>query len=508
MTEDRVQRILVILPNNLGDVIMATPVIEGLRSRHPESHLSFLVEQGFEGGVENNPHLDELVIFPRKTIRDTLRSGDWNKGSRDFIHFIGELGNRKFDSIINLSQHGYLSNLVSLIPAKVIKGCRFLREGNDALFGTWSEYLYAIPFARRYNALHAVDVYRRIAGVKKHRSGYTIRLTDQEKKDAKEYLLSHNVDLGNGKLVVFQPGAAYSAKRWPIQLYATLGRMLIEDGWQVVLSGAPAEREIVAGIQELIGEEGVTTAGDTTFRQAAANCSMAQACVTGDTALMHAAAAFRVKTFALFGTTNPVETGPYGSGHFVFSGGCSQRPCFCDTCKSMLCMKSILPETVLHCLVNDAVPPDPRCDIYRTSVQTDGDYSLLTTKPHSFSYVNTAGAFIVRRAFETDMSQPGYSQEEFEMSREESGRFTAIVSRMENLLQEFLENREDNRIRDFETSKNELAQLSGIGAFWTALLNIRLNSIPMLDLTTGVRLSAEACRKTRNQIETVFASYR
>ena len=44
-------KILVILPNNLGDIIMTTPALEGLKSKYPDSEITFFEEEGFEGGI-------------------------------------------------------------------------------------------------------------------------------------------------------------------------------------------------------------------------------------------------------------------------------------------------------------------------------------------------------------------------------------------------------------------------------------------------------------------------
>jgi len=67
------EKILVMLPNNLGDVIMATPVLEGLRSKYPECRCAYFVEEGFEVGIENNPHCDEIIKFPRKKLKKPWR---------------------------------------------------------------------------------------------------------------------------------------------------------------------------------------------------------------------------------------------------------------------------------------------------------------------------------------------------------------------------------------------------------------------------------------------------
>lgn len=493
--------ILVILPNNLGDIIMTTPALEGLKSKHPDSQVTFFAEEGFEGSIINNPHIDSIFLFGRRLIRDSFRKGEWKAGSREFIGVTDRLRNNEFDLLINLSQHSYTSNLVLLINAKSVVGCHFLREGNYSLAGEWTQYLYAIPFARRYNLLHVSDVYRRMAGVNSHIGGYTIRITDSEKKEAGEYLLSIGVDITSRKIIVFQPGAAFSAKRWPAEHFVRLGRMLMQKGWQVIISGAPAEKEPAVNIQTAIGENCCISAGDTNFRRAVANLSFVQACVTGDTALMHAASALGVKTYALFGATSPLETGPYGEGHFVFSGACAEKPCFCDTCKSMLCMKSILPETVFSCIENGTVPDRPKCDIYKTSVKQNDDYALIPAVPDALSYYSTAGALLAKRAFEDNCFSGDFSPEDMDTCIKESQQFIKIVARMERNLNAFLENRSIELVRDFEKGKDELSILSGIGCFWSALLNLKLNSIQMLDVIEGARASAEVCSGIIKQIQ-------
>jgi len=55
-------------------------------------------------------------------------------------------------------------------------------------------------------------------------------------------------------------------------------------------------------------------------------------------------------------------------------------------------------------------------------------------------------------------------------------------------------------VKTFETKKGDLAGFAGIGAFWAALLNIRLNSIPVLDPVKAVRESLRACIETEDQL--------
>jgi len=498
--------ILVILPNNLGDIIMTTPVLEGLKARYPDSHITFFAEAGFEAGILNNPHIDEIIPFRRRLIKEYFTAGDWKAGSKECIDVIHRLNRTEYDLLINLSQHSYTANLLQLLHARSTAGCRFLREGNDSVPDAWSRYLYAIPFARRYNALHAVDVYRRIAKVTNHRGACTIQVTDREKQAAGTYLKSIGMDVAAGCIMVFQPGAAFPSKRWPAGHFIKLGRMLVEKGWQVLVSGAPAEKELADKVQRGIGNGSFSAAGQGDFRCAIANLAFAQGCVTGDTALMHAASALGVKTYALFGPTSPVETGPYGDGHFVFSGPCDQKPCFSERCTSMQCMNAILPETVFHCIEHQRVPLETNGDLYTTHIRENEDYYLASSDTTAFSYYNPVGAEITRCVFEENPRLHIPPSDAFEESRLESQEFIASVSRMENSLQAFIKNRDVQHIRAFEEAKNGLSALGGIGGFWSALLNIGLNSVPMLDPVDGVAQSAAVCAEIVSRIQRTFLS--
>lgn len=180
-------KILVVLPNNLGDVIMATPVVEGLAKKHTNAHVMFFCEEGFESGMENNPFCSQLITFPRTTVRDLLKS-DWRAGKDLCSLCVKDIAGYGWDTVINLSQQNHISLLVSLFAGKSVLGQRYRAEGNHCVDGPWSHYLYAIPFARSCNNLHATDVFRRIAGVKSHRGGYSLSLRDGEKAWARTFL--------------------------------------------------------------------------------------------------------------------------------------------------------------------------------------------------------------------------------------------------------------------------------------------------------------------------------
>lgn len=499
-------RILVVLPNNLGDVLMATPALEGRKKKYPRSHLTFLVEEGFEGSLVNNPFIDRIFLFDRKTIRNLLLKDNWKNALNILKETLGELNTHPFDLIINLSQHQYTSYLVSLVHAEVKYGQYFLSEGNHAIKDSWTQYLYTIPFARRFNSLHAVDIYRRIAQAMSHHGGYTISLSTKEKEKAQKYLTGIGIDLSSEKIIVMQPGAALASKRWPERHFIALGQLLAQSGWQIIISGAISETELALRVQRGIGKNCFSTAGDTDFRQAIANLSFAKGCITGDTALMHAAAALNVKTYSLFGATNPVETGPYGDGHFIFSGDCSQKPCFLNQCDTMECMNNINPETVFSCIQGCTLPLFNECTTYRTSLKKNEDYFFEPVNSNGFLYYSTEGASLTKRAFGEKVNLGTAQNDELTKCSLDSQKTVNIITEMEHLLSEYLNTKNKLLIKTFEKKKKDLLELPGIAQFWTALLNIRLNSIPLLNLIDGINMSIQACRTTKEQINFALSS--
>lgn len=501
------QKILVILPNNLGDVIMAAPVLEGLKAQDPAPHITFFAEDGYEGGIAGNPFCDAIFKFKRDAIRDSARSADWPTALTKLQHVIDELKAEKFDRVINLSQHTYVSYVVSLLSCPSTVGSSYLRAGNQAVRDTWSQYLYAIPFARRYNNLHATDIYRRIAGTETKNAPALMTVTEGERTRAIEKITARGWDPHGKPVIVFQPGAAFAAKRWPLEHFAALGRRLMHDGYSIIVTGAPQEIAIATGLTGQLGDGSFTTAGLLSFRETIALMSFADGCVTGDTAIMHAAAALGRKVYALFGPTNPVETGPYSKDNVVFCGRCARRPCFCFDCKTRLCMKSILPDDVFSFIKKNSAAGDTSCDIYTTAFNADGTFSLNPVVEAGMPFYNKSGAMITRRLAEPEASPSApISSEDCKLLLHETGTFLKILDEMSRSLASFLETQDKKAIHRFEEHREKLAGFSEIGAFWTALLNLRLNSVPMLDPIAAVGEYTEICKQTGNEVNRAVAA--
>ncbi|HDL5698925.1 TPA: lipopolysaccharide heptosyltransferase II [Mannheimia haemolytica] len=119
----------------------------------------------------------------------------------------------------------------------------------------------------------------------------------------------------NRPAIGFCPGAEFGpAKRWPHYHYATLAKMLIEQGYSVRLFGSKkdevAGEQIRLALPENLQRYCLNLAGQTDLNQAVDLIADCNAVVSNDSGLMHIAAALNKPLVALYGPTSPQYTPP------------------------------------------------------------------------------------------------------------------------------------------------------------------------------------------------------
>ncbi len=111
--------------------------------------------------------------------------------------------------------------------------------------------------------------------------------------------------------VIVHPGAAFAARRWPVERYATVARRLASRGRRVVVTGGAAEKPLavqVAAAADL--PDDAVLAGRTTLCQLAALVAGAALLICGDTGIAHLATAYGTPSVVLFGPVPPRHWGP------------------------------------------------------------------------------------------------------------------------------------------------------------------------------------------------------
>ena len=214
--------------------------------------------------------------------------------------------------------------------------------------GAGRDWLLAssLPGSEYRRDRHQVENYRALAGLVGQPAGDdapAVRPTNDWREEASRLW----PDEGRWR-VALQPGAQYGpAKRWPADRFAQAAGRLIDAGATVAVVGGPSDREVA---DEVLGAEGraLDFVGRTSVGSLAAVLEGADVLITNDTGPMHLAAAVGTPTVALFGSTNPIWTRPYGEGHRVLSHPVDCQPCYQRTCRiGYLCLHGIELESVV-----------------------------------------------------------------------------------------------------------------------------------------------------------------
>ncbi len=152
---------------------------------------------------------------------------------------------------------------------------------------------------------------------------------------------------GGVPYALLAPGAAYGpAKRWPADRFAEAGRRLSKAGMRVLACGTAAERAVCEAVASVCG--GTALAGRTPLPVLAALCAGAATVVSNDSGLAHLAAATGAPTVAVFGSTSSGWTAPLGPRARVAQRPPVCSPCFARTCRiGYRCLTAVTVEDVL-----------------------------------------------------------------------------------------------------------------------------------------------------------------
>ena len=163
----------------------------------------------------------------------------------------------------------------------------------------------------------------------------------------------------SGDYLIVAPGAAYGpAKQWPAENYRRVAEWWAADHGRVVSIGAPGEEAVAEKVVQNI-PGALSLAGKTTMAELIDLLAGAKAICANDSGAMHLGAGLGKAGVAIFGSTEPLATGPLGGTWYVlrekiFCSPCLQRECYRED-EPYECLKKITPEIAidaLRCILN------------------------------------------------------------------------------------------------------------------------------------------------------------
>ncbi len=310
------ENILLIKPSSLGDIVLALPALSALRRSFPQARISWLIRPAFASLIEGHPHLDEIILFDRKSLGRAW----WHPGAfRELLSLIFRLRDGRFDAVIDVQGLFRTASLAWLSGCKHRVGPVWGRE--------FAHHFYATTVPARMEWVHVVDYYLTLVETI-GASDLSVEFVLPEKPEAvaaaRDLLTCHNVDVERYAVIV--PGSAQVSKCWPADRFAALADRLVSDyGLAVAATGSKSEGAMIERIQSLTRHPIANLAGRTSLPELTEVLRRASLVVCNDTGPGHIAAALGRPLVMMFSWSNPLRVGPYGRPECVVARDASSR---------------------------------------------------------------------------------------------------------------------------------------------------------------------------------------
>jgi heptosyltransferase II len=325
-------RILIVAPSWVGDAVLAQPLFERLRKRHPGLVLDVLAPPWTHALFSRMPEVNAVIAsafahgelaFPRR------------------YKLARELAKQRYDQAIVLP-NSFKSALIPWLAGVP------LRTGfvGEARWGLLND-------ARRLDARALPLMVERFAVLAEKPGAALARplaaprlVIDEAQRAATLARLGLSTAW---PVAVLCHGAEYGpAKRWPSPYFADLARRLAAAGYAVWLAGSANDAADGNEIVRLSDGACVNLSGRTTLAEAIDLLSYAALVVSNDSGLMHIAAALGKPLVALFGSSSPAFTPPASPHAQIMRLDLPCSPCFQRVCPlgHFNCMRQLTPELV------------------------------------------------------------------------------------------------------------------------------------------------------------------
>jgi lipopolysaccharide heptosyltransferase II len=334
------RRILVVRLDNLGDVVLTSPMARSLRAAWPEAELTLLASPGGAPAAELLPWYDRVI---------TLRAVWQDLGGRlpfdpdRELALVARLRAGGYDAVFvctSFSQTPYAAAYAAYLAGIPV------RVGHAPDFGG---SVLSHPVVPPPDGTHQAE--RNLAlldalGIRVPDRYLEVELPPAAVGRAGDWLAAAGID--DREAVALVPGASCAARRWPADRYARVAAGLVAAGRRVVVLGTeqevPVADTIVAAVPSV-----VSLAGWTTFADTAAVISRAGAVVCGNSAALHLADALGRPVVALYsGTDRESEWGPRRSRATLLRIPTACAPCRRFECPFELACLEIDPAIVVQ----------------------------------------------------------------------------------------------------------------------------------------------------------------
>ncbi len=314
-------KILIVRLGALGDILHALPAITGIRAALPDATIGWVIEERWsELLTAKGPKPNPEGISEQKPVVNlihTVNTKQWRSNlfrpatAREICLDLGRIRRVKYDFVLDF-QGAIKSALFASISGAAVK----------AGFDTPREQAARVFYSKKFSPAgnHVIEQnHAMAAGALKECLGQRgLRLlAPQLPLDpvAEAWADAEIARLGLASFAIVNPGAGWGGKQWPAERFGEVARALARHNLKTLVNAGPDEDALAQAVIAASG--GNAFALNCSIGQLVALTRRARLMIAGDTGPLHVAASLGVPVVGLFGPTDPVRTGPFGTKSVV-----------------------------------------------------------------------------------------------------------------------------------------------------------------------------------------------
>lgn len=352
------RRVLVVLPNWVGDVVLATPVLAALRQNFDAAHITYLLRPYVQEIVDGGGWHDAAIQWPR--------GGGLGRELRT-LRLARRLRDPRFDLALLLT-NSFRSALFTWRAA----ARRRVGYARDARGWMLTDRLHPLKKDGEFVPTPVLPYYCQIAarvGCSVDDQRLRLGITQQQERAGQDLLRHYGLHDG-GRYALINPGAAFgAAKCWLPERFAEVcDRLQADFGLRAVIVGAPKEASLMRVIADRAASDALCcTQPGTTLGSLKVLAREAALLVCNDTGPRHYGSAFNVPTVTIFGPTHQEWTDTDYPREIKLQVPVDCGPCQLPACPiDLRCMRLLTTDLVMEAvhtlLAGDALNPSDRTD--------------------------------------------------------------------------------------------------------------------------------------------------
>jgi len=311
-------RILIRSSNWLGDAVMSVPAVRTIKNGRPDAQVTVAAPENIAPVWRLIPEVDAIIPIPNGSLFSAVSS---LKRQPEFDVAI------LFPNSLRVALESWLAGIPRMVGYS--GHCRRWLLGQ----------IVRKPRKPGPPEHHSLRFLRIAADC-----GAEISNAAYQPLNGKHATASQTSNIKHQTFIGLCPGAEYGpAKRWlPERFAEAAAKISAQSSAQWILFGTKNDAALGDQIAASIGDRCVNRIGRTTLDQLIDELRQCRLLLTNDTGTMHLASLLGVPVVAIFGSTEPRLTGPFGYGHNILRHHVECSPCFLRECPiDFRCMKAV-----------------------------------------------------------------------------------------------------------------------------------------------------------------------